>query len=92
MGPVGKGKLDAKRKGHISESATVTRFLQCGYAVLTPFGGSERYDLVIEDAAGQFWMPSRMLCNDKQQTSKQRDRVQQGDCKEREISQTPSNG
>ena len=43
------------RKGHIGESAIVTRFLQCGYVVLTPFGGSEGYDLVIEDVDGQFW-------------------------------------
>lgn len=55
MGPIGKGNPDSKRKGHISESAIVTRFLQCGYVVLTPFGGSERYDLVIEDIDGQFW-------------------------------------
>jgi hypothetical protein len=55
VGPLGKGKLDSKRKGHITESAIATRFLQHGYVVLTPFGGSERYDLVIEDADGQFW-------------------------------------
>jgi PD-(D/E)XK endonuclease len=52
---LGKEKLDAKRKGHISESAIITKFLQCGYMVLTPYGGSERYDLVIEDAERQFW-------------------------------------
>jgi ribosomal protein S27E len=55
MGLLGKGRPDSKRKGHISESAIVTRFLQCGYIVLTPYGGSERYDLVIEDADGNFW-------------------------------------
>ncbi len=33
----------------------MTRFLQCGYVVLTPYGGAQRYDLVIEDVDGQFW-------------------------------------
>src|SRR5260370_39501770 len=51
----GKGSPDSKRKGHISESVIVTRFLQCGYVVLTPFGGSERYDLAIEDIQGKLW-------------------------------------
>lgn len=41
--------------GDISESAIITRFLQLGYVVLTPYGGNQRYDLVIEDAEGQFW-------------------------------------
>ena len=30
-------------------------FLQCGYVVLMPYGGNQRYDLVIEDADGKFW-------------------------------------
>lgn len=50
-----KESLDSKRKGHISESAIITRFLQLGYAVWSPYGGSERYDIVIEDVDGQFW-------------------------------------
>ena len=37
MGLLGKGSSDSKRKGHISESAIITRFLQCGYVVLSPF-------------------------------------------------------
>lgn len=55
MGLLGKGKLDTKRIGDISESAIITRFLQLGYTVLIPYGKSQRYDLVIEDADGQFW-------------------------------------
>ncbi|HJT55162.1 MAG TPA: group I intron-associated PD-(D/E)XK endonuclease [Ktedonobacteraceae bacterium] len=56
MGLLGKGwHISTNRKGQISESAIMTRFLQCGYVVLTPYGGSQRYDLVIEDADGQFW-------------------------------------
>lgn len=55
MGLVGKGKRDTNAIGEISESAITTRFLQLGYLVLTPYGGNQRYDLVIEDEEGQFW-------------------------------------
>ena len=55
MGLLGKGKRDTNAIGDISESAIITRFLQLGYVVLTPYGGNQRYDLVIEDAEGQFW-------------------------------------
>jgi PD-(D/E)XK endonuclease len=55
MGLLGKGKRDTNSIGDISESAIVTRFLQLGYVVLIPYGGSQRYDLVIEDVEGQFW-------------------------------------
>lgn len=52
---IGKGKRDTNAIGDISESAIITRFLQLGYVVLTPYGGNQRYDLVVEDAEGQFW-------------------------------------
>jgi hypothetical protein len=55
MGLLGKGKRDTNSIGDITESAIVTRFLQLGYVVLTPYGGSQRYDLVVEDAEGNFW-------------------------------------
>lgn len=55
MGLLGRDKRDTNRIGDISESAIITRFLQLGYVVLTPYGGNQRYDLVIEDAEGQFW-------------------------------------
>ena len=55
MGLLGKGKRDTNRIGEISESAIITRFLQLGYVVLIPYGGNQRYDLVIEDSEGQFW-------------------------------------
>jgi hypothetical protein len=55
MGLLGRGKRHTKMIGEISEAAIITRFLQLGYAVLTPYGGNQRYDLVIEDANGQFW-------------------------------------
>jgi len=50
-----KGKRCSNSIGDIGESAITTRFLQLGYVVLTPYGGNQRYDLVIEDSEGQFW-------------------------------------
>ncbi len=55
MGLFGGVKRDTNRVGEISEAAIITRFLQLGYVVLTPYGGNQRYDLVIEDADGHFW-------------------------------------
>lgn len=55
MGLLGREKHHTKMIGEISESAITTRFLQLGYVVLIPYGGSQRYDLVIEDVEGQFW-------------------------------------
>ena len=55
MGLLGKGKRSSNSIGDISESAIIARFLQLGYIVLTVYGGNQRYDLVIEDADGQFW-------------------------------------
>ncbi len=55
MGFLGKGKRTTNSIGEISEAAIIARFLQLGYVVLTPYGGNQRYDLVIEDAEGHFW-------------------------------------
>lgn len=55
MGLLGNSKRTTNSVGDISESAIITRFLQLGYVVLTVYGGNQRYDLVIEDAEGQFW-------------------------------------
>lgn len=57
MGSIGKGKSKRSTNsiGEISESAIITRFLQLGYGVYAPFGGKQRYDLVVEDREGQFW-------------------------------------
>ena len=52
---LGKGNRNTNSIGDISEAAIITRFLQLGYVVLTPHGGNQRYDLVIEDTDGQFW-------------------------------------
>jgi hypothetical protein len=57
MGSIGNGKSKRSTNsiGEMSESAIITRFLQPGYAVYAPFGGKQRYDLVVEDSEGQFW-------------------------------------
>ena len=55
MGLLGKGRPDSNKKGQISEAAIAARLLQAGYVVLTPYGGAQRYDLVVEDADGKFW-------------------------------------
>jgi len=49
----GKSKRVSNTIGEISESAIITRFLQLGYAVFRPYGGKQRYDLVIEDDDGE---------------------------------------
>src|SRR5579884_3677302 len=48
-------KRHTQKTGDISEAAVITRLLQRGYDVLTPFGQNHRYDLVIEDMEGRFW-------------------------------------
>jgi PD-(D/E)XK nuclease superfamily protein len=44
-----------KQLGERSQAHIIARLLEVGYTVLTPYGDSSRYDLVIEDAEGQFW-------------------------------------
>jgi PD-(D/E)XK endonuclease len=51
---LGEVKSDTNRVGEISEAAIITRLLQLGYVVLTPYGGNQRYDLMIEESSGQF--------------------------------------
>jgi len=48
-------KRHTDKTGDISKAAIITRLLQSGYVVLTPYGKNHRYDLVIEDADEQFW-------------------------------------
>ncbi len=55
MGETLTPKRHTQKTGDISESAVVTRLLQCGYRVLLPYGQMHRYDLVIEDADEKFW-------------------------------------
>ncbi|MFL5658543.1 MAG: group I intron-associated PD-(D/E)XK endonuclease [Ktedonobacteraceae bacterium] len=62
-------KRHTDKTGDISEAAIIACLLQSGYVVLTPYGKNHRYDLVIEDADGQFW---RIQCKtgwmDEEQT------------------------
>ncbi len=44
-----------KTTGDKSEAAIIARLVELDYEVLQPFGDNSRYDLVIEDADGQFW-------------------------------------
>src|SRR5579864_891202 len=44
-----------KQLGERSQAHIIARLLEVGYTVLTPYGDSSRYDLVVEDAEGQFW-------------------------------------
>src|SRR5579859_3374528 len=44
-----------KQLGERSQAHIIARLLETGYTVLTPYGDSSRYDLVIEDAEDQFW-------------------------------------
>ena len=50
-----KPKQNHKAIGEHSEIVIIARLLEVGYGVLTPFGDNRRYDLVLEDADGQFW-------------------------------------
>lgn len=52
---IGKGKRDTNAIGDMSEATIIARFLQLGYVVLTPYGGNQRYDLIVEDDEGTFW-------------------------------------
>lgn len=49
------GKNKYIDRGAVSETKVITKLLQCGYNVLKPVSALSRYDLVIEDAQGQFW-------------------------------------
>ena len=59
----GKDKRTTNDTGSISESAITTRFLQLGYTVYFPYGGKQRYDMVIENDEGQIW---RVQCKTAQ--------------------------
>ena len=50
-----KPKQNHKAIGEHSEIVIIAKLLEVGYGVLTPFGDNRRYDLVLEDADGQFW-------------------------------------
>lgn len=45
--------METQRKGNITEVETMLAFLKLGYAVLIPYGCSERYDYIV-DFNGRF--------------------------------------
>lgn len=44
--------MNTKDKGELSEAQVITRLKERGYAVLTPFGDNQKYDIVYEDEDG----------------------------------------
>ena len=44
-----------KKIGEQTEAILIAKLLEASYIVLTPFGDSARYDIVIEDDDGKFW-------------------------------------
>ena len=40
--------MNTKQVGEIAEACVLTALLKAGYVVLTPFGGNQRYDFVVE--------------------------------------------
>lgn len=48
-------KQNPKAVGERSQAYIIARLLEAGYNVLIPYGDNTRYDVVIEDADGQFW-------------------------------------
>jgi hypothetical protein len=63
--------MDTATKGRSAESAFLHAFIERGYAVSVPFGGSQPYDLVVEPAPGHLLRvqcktarPSRNGCID----------------------------
>jgi PD-(D/E)XK nuclease superfamily protein len=55
--PTPKHNLNRNHKaiGEYSEAIIRAKLVEIGYSVFKPFGDNLRYDLVIEDAEGQFW-------------------------------------
>jgi hypothetical protein len=53
--PIPKEKGIKGAIGAESEAVIAAALIQAGYTVLTPNGYMHRYDLVIEDANGEFW-------------------------------------
>jgi len=47
-------KQNPKAVGERSQAIIIFRLLEAGYNVLTPYRDNTRYDLVIEDADGNF--------------------------------------
>ena len=53
--PEGKVHIAPLAKGSVAETHTVAALARCGYFPLLPAIAGGRYDLVFEDAEGNFW-------------------------------------
>ena len=53
--PPQREKQTHSELGRQGETFVISRLMEVGYVVLVPVDGSQRYDMVIEDANGQFW-------------------------------------
>ena len=47
--------LNSMELGYAAEMYVIQKLMAYGYTILTPMGGGHRYDLVLEDADGNFW-------------------------------------
>jgi len=54
--PPQREKQTHSELGRQGETFVISRLMEVGYVVLVPVDGSQRYDMVIEDANGQFWV------------------------------------
>ncbi len=50
-----KPKQNHKAIGEQSEAIIIAKLLEVGYEILTPLGDNRRYDVVLEDANGNFF-------------------------------------
>lgn len=50
-----KPKQNHKAIGEQSEAIIIAKLLEVGYEILTPLGDNRRYDVVLEDADGNFF-------------------------------------
>jgi hypothetical protein len=53
--PPRRDKQSDSELGKQGETFVIARFMAVGYVVLVPVDGTQRYDMVIEDANGKFW-------------------------------------
>ena len=45
--------MNTRDKGNVAEGIILATMLKLGFAISLPFGGSQRYDIVVEDGEGR---------------------------------------
>ena len=53
--PKPRAELKSTEIGTHAEAEVISKLTAAGHVVLIPFGGAQHYDMVIEDAEGNFW-------------------------------------